>query len=95
MNPHLISFTALVGQYHTLLYRFSRFIIRNEAAASIIASNALANLWENRHGVHTAAEARIILKTTTRVLCHTWLREQALTLGKEDNPQENEGNDQP
>lgn len=85
MNPHLISFTALVGQYHSLLHRFARFIIRNDEEAKNIASKALANLWENRQGIHTSGEARTILRTSIRVLCHAWLEQQALELAKQRN----------
>ena len=80
MNPQLISYMALVGKYHPLFFRFARFMIRNEAEAKAIAGKALATLWSNRKGIYTMPEARQFLKTTTRVLCHSWLHEQALLL---------------
>lgn len=80
MNPHLISFTGLVSRYHPLLFRFARYIIRNEFAAKKIAIQSLVTLWSNRKGILTNEEARIFLKTTTRVLCHKWLYEQVQTL---------------
>ena len=84
MNPQLISFTALVSLYHPVLFRLARFIVRNESAARSIAIRALVTVWANRKGIHTMIEARIFLKTTTRVLCHTWLQDQALLLGRKD-----------
>jgi DNA-directed RNA polymerase specialized sigma24 family protein len=91
MNPQLISYMALVGKYHPLLFRFARFTVRDEKVAKSIAGRALATLWANRKGIYTMSDARQFLKTTTRVLCHAWLHEQALLLARQSTkPKTNE-----
>lgn len=76
MNPQLLSFTGLVTYYHPVLTRYARFITRNQEASIRLADKALASLWDYRIGIYKLEEARLFLKTSTRVLCHRWLHEQ-------------------
>ena len=80
MNPELHSFTALVQQYHPMLTRFARFIIRNEEASIAIAGQALINLWACQKQLQHSSEARNFLRNNTRILSHSWLHQQVLRL---------------
>ena len=80
MNQSLTIFTVLVQQYHPILYRFARCIIKNEQEADAIAAKALVQCWNKKEELLTATDIHNFLKTTTRTLCHQWLQEQALAI---------------
>ena len=76
MNPQLLSFAAIVQQYHPVLVRYARLIVHQHAGAEAIASLALMAYWDNREHVQTPGELRTFFMTTIPALCEAWLKRE-------------------
>lgn len=82
MNPvhNIPSFIICAVNNRIALFRYARFITRDEKAANAIADTALVALWDKRACLHTHAAIRTFLHTATRLACYTWLRRRTLSL---------------
>jgi DNA-directed RNA polymerase specialized sigma24 family protein len=82
MISNLDTYAMLAGRYHPLLKRYALFIIKNNDAASIMATKTLIKLWQQRESIYTVECLRTFLRLATKCYCHDWLHEKLMSLRK-------------
>jgi DNA-directed RNA polymerase specialized sigma24 family protein len=74
------AFAEYVSNYHIVLFRYARFITRNQQAADNICDAVLNDLWLHRQQLPSQAAIRSFLQTSVRTASHAWLHKNILSL---------------